>query len=299
MFYNFKKEHIYFMATKNENSPLNIFLAGVSEPNPEYIVAHTKTTGDDFDRYQFEFIVSGKGYLKVNDEVYELSPGDFLFVNKFVKNILYSDKEDPMQKLFITVNGSLIDNLLIAYDINNKFFIKKLDLEARFKAMLNALKMSREDNDSNNVYRLISIELHKFILTMAEYIKIDKHVKNRCTASDIASYIDDNIYHDFSLDDVSKNFVISKNQLIRIFKQKYDTTPIQYAIKKKIAISVYYLIKTNTSIQSISDMLGFTDSKHFSNTFRKIVGQTPRDYRKENMESVKPNFSDVVNEVIK
>ena len=47
MYYNVKNEKIYYMSAEAENVPLNIFLAGITLPNPNYIISHNSSSNDE------------------------------------------------------------------------------------------------------------------------------------------------------------------------------------------------------------------------------------------------------------
>jgi AraC-like DNA-binding protein len=72
---------------------------------------------------------------------------------------------------------------------------------------------------------------------------------------------------------------MGKTQLIKIFKKKYNTTPMKYAQGQRIVAAKYHLRVTNSSISRLSEMFCFADSKYFSNVFKTYVGVSPQEYR--------------------
>ncbi|MDD5604092.1 MAG: hypothetical protein PHG48_08495 [Eubacteriales bacterium] len=53
MFYNFKGEQIFYINPQGGEGILNIFLAGITSPNPLYKSMHNITADNEFDKYQF------------------------------------------------------------------------------------------------------------------------------------------------------------------------------------------------------------------------------------------------------
>ena len=58
-------------------------------------------------------------------------------------------------------------------------------------------------------------------------------------------------------------------------------SPHNYVIQKRMDIAKTYLIDKNKSIKEIAVDLGFADTYAFSKQFRKCVGLSPSEFRKE------------------
>jgi Transcriptional regulator containing an amidase domain and an AraC-type DNA-binding HTH domain len=72
---------------------------------------------------------------------------------------------------------------------------------------------------------------------------------------------------------------ISSYHFSRMFKQSTGVTPHQYVTQCRIEKAKQLLKKPDLSIKYISQQVGFHDQSHFSKTFCKIVGLTPKKYR--------------------
>lgn len=95
----------------------------------------------------------------------------------------------------------------------------------------------------------------------------------------ILSYINENIYLDFSLDDLSKSISISKYHMCRIFKDNFGITIGNFILQKRLAIAKQLLLESNYSISKISNELSFSSCSVFSRSFTKSIGCTPSQYR--------------------
>ena len=74
--------------------------------------------------------------------------------------------------------------------------------------------------------------------------------------------------------------------LYRVFTTKYDTPPMKYMLRMKIETSKEMLAETEMSISEIAEALSFTDSKHYTKTFRNLTGMLPSEYRTSISEGV-------------
>ncbi|NLM75944.1 MAG: helix-turn-helix transcriptional regulator [Clostridiaceae bacterium] len=63
--------------------------------------------------------------------------------------------------------------------------------------------------------------------------------------------------------------------------------PSHHLNQKRIEESKRLLETTNFSVLQIASIVGFSSQSYFSQTFKKAVGQTPLEYRKEMLEKSK------------
>lgn len=73
---------------------------------------------------------------------------------------------------------------------------------------------------------------------------------------------------------------MSRTNYMRMFEAAMGTSPIKYLIELRIEEAGRQLRSTDQTITEIAFDVGFSDSNYFSRQFRKVHGQSPRDYRK-------------------
>ena len=54
----------------------------------------------------------------------------------------------------------------------------------------------------------------------------------------------------------------------------------EFRIKKSLS----YLADTDTSISEVAGLVGIPDSNYFSKVFSRVMGMSPRDYRKKKLD---------------
>jgi AraC-like DNA-binding protein len=92
-------------------------------------------------------------------------------------------------------------------------------------------------------------------------------------------FIDNNFSNNITLKDICKAGYISKYHLIRSFKKLYGKTPNQYLISVRVRKAKELLTKGNSVLQ-VCFAIGFDSPTTFSSLFKKIVGLSPRSYKK-------------------
>ena len=73
---------------------------------------------------------------------------------------------------------------------------------------------------------------------------------------------------------------IHQNRLIRLFHQKYHTTPTKYLNGLRVDKAAHLLLETDQSMLQIAAESGFGSVSSFYSSFKFKYGQTPIEYRK-------------------
>ena len=100
---------------------------------------------------------------------------------------------------------------------------------------------------------------------------------------EIALYIQNNSEKSLSLEQLAKEFYISRSYLTRIFRQTTGFTVVQYQTFWRIKKARALLSNTQMGVTEISEQLGFGNVTYFERVFKTIVGISPREYRKSDL----------------
>ncbi len=85
---------------------------------------------------------------------------------------------------------------------------------------------------------------------------------------------------DLDLKTIAAESGYSRTHFLRIFRASTGYSPHQWLVRLRIEEAKALLQKASHSLIDIALDCGFSSHGHFSSTFRKIVGVTPRDYRR-------------------
>lgn len=136
-----------------------------------------------------------------------------------------------------------------------------------------------------NFIRAYMIQL---IIMMMRSVK--NHLENQVSVDNSSSMINTVITHlqkNFSqalnLNELSMKSFYSKNYLCTLFKETTGITISQYVQNLRIREACRLLESSTAKIVDIADQVGFTDYKSFNVSFKKIMGITPKEYRKNNV----------------
>ncbi|MFB5675364.1 bifunctional transcriptional activator/DNA repair enzyme AdaA [Paenibacillus terreus] len=96
----------------------------------------------------------------------------------------------------------------------------------------------------------------------------------------MTQYIDQNYRETITLDTLAGICHGSSYHLQRTFKRITGITPVEYIQRKRIGEAMSILLHTDKSVTEIAGIVGFSNTPYFITLFKKMMGQTPNDYRR-------------------
>ncbi len=83
-----------------------------------------------------------------------------------------------------------------------------------------------------------------------------------------------------ALEVVAQEVGMSRYHFSRVFKESMGLSPINYIVRQRIERAKKLLAETDLPIADIALQAGFSGQSHFTTFFRKLVGLTPRSFRR-------------------
>ena len=93
------------------------------------------------------------------------------------------------------------------------------------------------------------------------------------------TYIEDNFHQKITVDELASMFALSRRNLERRFKRATANTVVEYIQRVKIEAAKMSLESSRENINEVMYKVGYTDTKAFRTTFKKITGISPVQYR--------------------
>ncbi|WP_151736680.1 AraC family transcriptional regulator ['Paenibacillus yunnanensis' Narsing Rao et al. 2020] len=98
--------------------------------------------------------------------------------------------------------------------------------------------------------------------------------------SGLLDYVNQHIAEPLTLGQLSMEAGLSRRHFIRRFRQLTGMGFSDYLQHKRIELACRLLLETGDKIETIANSTGYRDLTHFRQVFRKIMGTSPKDYRK-------------------
>jgi len=228
------------------------------------------------DSYLILLTVSGKGGAKINDTKYVLEPNTALILPPNQNHSYYTLSDYTWEFYWIHLNGPECDAILS--------FIKN---EYGVFHQINNLKKLTEYIDTliDAIYCYFEYEqyasktISRFLYCLLADISIDTN--NNQLVINTISYIEKNYSSNIKLDQIASSLFVSKEHLIRVFKNEVGMTPYQYIKDYRLRTACTFLEETNKSINEIAQAVGFLSTSSFILQFRLKYQITPSLFRKK------------------
>lgn len=101
----------------------------------------------------------------------------------------------------------------------------------------------------------------------------------RFTIEDAVRYVQDRYAEELSLADLASRFGFNPSYFSRLFALKTGTPLFEYVNRLRIQKSCLLLKRSRMSILEIAFSVGYNNLSHFNRYFRRIMGESPREYR--------------------
>jgi AraC family transcriptional regulator len=95
------------------------------------------------------------------------------------------------------------------------------------------------------------------------------------------AYINEHLAGELSIAEIADEIDMSQYYFSRLFKESTGLSPYQYVISQRIKKAQTLLKTTSLSILEIATQVGFSNQNQLTIQFRKSIGTTPSNYRKQ------------------
>jgi AraC family transcriptional regulator len=101
--------------------------------------------------------------------------------------------------------------------------------------------------------------------------------------SRVLAYVQDHLSENLAVDDLAAEVGLSGNHFTETFKRTLGVTPYKYILNQRIETAKDHLKQGKLAVAKIAEVIGFSSHTTFSSHFRKIVGVTPAQFRRESL----------------
>lgn len=181
---------------------------------------------------------------------------EFNFKRMFPEVNLVTEKVITDEQGLYSSGGAFSYTNLILYLIE-KFAGRDMAVLA---AKVFAIELDREDQLS-------------FIIFQGQKDHDDEQIKKA------QEFIEKNFQEKITVDQLASMFAIGRRNLERRFKKATSNTVVEYIQRVKMEAAKMNLESSRENVNEVMYKVGYTDTKAFRNTFKRITGLSPVQYR--------------------
>ncbi len=250
------------------------------------------------DHYILYFVNEGRGSVTMRHATFKIEAGQGFVVFPGVETRIQSHYKETMNVTWIAFSGYLVDRYLSRANLSvyEPVFTDNATGEGRgfFDALLWA------SQQFPNRYCKIMAQLYSIMGFLID----NASSQTRAEANSPEFYlmraldfIDTNYYENITIEDISQSAGTSRKALTAVFSSLTGFSPKDYLIYYRISKAVDLLRDPNLSIEMIASSVGYNDQFYFSKQFKKNVGMTPSECRKNLAQDPKWRFESPIDHV--
>ncbi len=247
---------------------------------------------------ELTLFLSGDMEYQVNDRVYHMQAGDGLFCNT---NALHTGRMlDGGDCSYFSI--TFLPRLISGFEgsLIHTRFLEPVLTSARLSSLSlsPAVAWEREAIERlRNIRRLflhpsvtyeldIQRELSAFWQTLYQNVTMElqpagEHaVREAERLRAILDYLHSNYQEKITLEDVARHVNISRSECCRFFRKHMKLSLFDYLLSYRVEQSLPLLRDRELSVTQIAEQTGFGGSAYFAKIFKKEMGLSPSQYRK-------------------
>ena len=223
------------------------------------------------------FILSGGGRLEVDNQTTELHARDILFI--------------PVTSTYkITWYGTPTTYLALHFSFhsqNDPFFNKNIPIQLfpndDFDNLLHLVETVQKFAPAKDERSFLALSaFYEISGRLFPLIKTNKNPSLNKAVLPAIEFLQQNYYAKISVDELAAMCFLSPSRFHNLFKKATGQSPIHYKNRLMIQHSAQILIaNSEKTILDIAQENGFDNLIYFERLFKKLMGQTPSQYRKE------------------
>lgn len=244
--------------------------------------------------YTLKYVIEGKKHYNYNNQDIEVLKNQYLILNNDSK--ITTEAKKGTRGLSFFLSPKLINEIYHYHTNSNSsiefFEVTQKESNSNTHCLLDKIAYLYEHNQTIFKHQMDNLFIQVSELIVQEQISIDskfmklKIVKHN-TKKELyklitytKEYLNDNFKENISLDIISRDIGISKYYLHRLFTEINGNTLLSYLTVIRLERAKNKLQYSKNSIFEIAIACGFDNTSYFSNIFKKYMGFSPSQFRK-------------------
>lgn len=231
--------------------------------------------------FLFHYIISGKGQLDTNEQIYELKAGQGFLLCPGQISSYYADKDDPWVYTWVEFDGLRARECMTLAGLSEQQPVySPIGSDNQIeKCMIGLL-----DNADRAPIRLIGqglILLDEIVQTSKTKITAGNKRLRDFYMKEATNYIDANFQRDVSIEEIAQACGLNRSYFGRLFKDTMGESPQQFLLHYRMSKAAELLKSSKISIAEVGRSVGYENQLHFSRAFKSVFGIPPMEYRRK------------------
>lgn len=224
------------------------------------------------------YCTDGKAFLNIEGEAHTVTAGDLLLLPAGVRHRYAADPDNPWTIHWVHYAGPLAKtfNEFMGFDATTR--IRPIGRQPQLLVDFNGLLSVRKTGFRASGLIHASNRLRQLLVAVASNMD-EIGQSNQAALDTIHNFMWENLSQRLTLNELAELAGLSPAHFATRYREQTGTSPIQHFLHLKVERTCQLLDTTSQSFAEISRQMGYDDAYYFSRLFKKVMGQSPNEYR--------------------
>ena len=251
--------------------------------------------GESHDFWELIYVKSGEVRVGSGEHIYDLGEAEILFHRPNRFHIVRCMGEVGAEVVIVgfeshSASIEIFGDAPVTVPEECRHYIDECVTEARSSFVPGLMPLTPKADARIGSQQLLRLALEGLMLRLLQarersesrpLLFTDRRSLEVSLAEDISVYLDSHVYERVRMSEISAHFHFGESHLSHIYKAHFGTSIIGSLIDKKLLRACVLLVETDDTVTAISERLAFDSPQYFSKIFRRRIGASPTEYRRD------------------
>lgn len=268
----------WFAHGADETRELSFLFCGRQNYQPGEIVGPAVR-----EHYLVHYCLSGRGIYRAQGIKYEIGPGEGFLILPGELTSYQADAQEPWSLIWVGFTGSRAADYLQCCGLRKDRCTFQCPQSQQLEACVDAM-LEFDTAGAGNELLLLG-ELYVFLGWIAQSAQSSAR-RSRETAAEYVElameYIRSHFQEDLTVAKLARYVGLNRSYLTTVFQNTINMSPQQYLMRFRMEWAAKMLCEDKLTVGEIARSCGYPDPLTFSKAFKRTLGVTPTQYRREN-----------------
>lgn len=246
---------------------------------------HFRERKEPINQFIFIYCIEGTGWFRIGEQMSTVTGNQYFILPAGIPHAYGSDENNPWTIYWIHFKGKLAS-----------YFAGQAARPIEIKPSVQS-RISNRNNLFEEIFRTLEMgyshenlqyacSAFQYYLGTLRYLQQYREAaSNDSNTSDIVTsaihFMKENLEKRLTLSDLAVHTGYSPSHFSALFSKRTGYAPLTYFNQLKIQQACHLLDFTDMKVNQICFKIGIEDTYYFSRLFRKVMGMSPREYKKQ------------------
>jgi AraC-like DNA-binding protein len=236
--------------------------------------------------YEWCWLLSGRAYMKIEECIYVMEPGDICFLPPQIRHIDVCNEATPAYRsLWFSYHRDQFNGQIFEYEPVAKWEIPAYEPIVYMPQLAGLLTALQSEIEGSRPYN--GALQHGLMIQLASLLarglqEAEEAVQEKSQTGNVSrrvlSYLEEHHARELTLAELGRTLCLSPNYLASRFKRETNRTIFEALGDIRLRHAKQMLLEGALPIHAIAKAVGFQNTSQFSHFFRRKTGISPSHY---------------------